>query len=145
MAIDTSQFQAQRRQIDSGYTAQRATNDYARTLGQQRGSRQLIDQTRSFGRAVPKLNASLGRRGLSGPGIRSGVAAGALQRFVGDYQRDQYQGQQDLAQQGQSYDIQNANLAAQRAQALADIEANKQREIALAALNIKAIQPLIGG
>ncbi len=145
MAIDTSKFQAARRQVDSGYTAQRATNDYARTLGQTRGNRSLTDNTRSFGRQVPKLNASLGRRGLSGPGVRSGVAAGAMQRFAGDYQREQYRGRQDLYQQGQSYDLQNANLASQRQQALADIEANKQREIALAALNIKAIQPLIGG
>ncbi len=144
MAVNTGAYTAQRRGIDDDYAARTATNEYARTISQQRGSRNLGDMSRSFGREQPKFTASFARRGLSGPGMQSGVFANSMQRYLGDYQRQYAQTQQDQTFEQQQFGMNQANMDAMRQRALADLEAQRQQDIAMAALNIKAIQPMIG-
>lgn len=144
-AVDTSSYERQRRSVNDDYAARSSAGAFSRFLSQKRGSRQLGDLNRSFGESVPGFNASFGRRGLSGPGVRSGVQTNALQRYVGNYQRDVGGLQDQIADQDRQYQLQQAQLDQQRQRALADIEAKKSQEIALAALNLKSLAPLIGG
>lgn len=145
MAVQTSRYAAQANSVNEDYGAKSATNAYSRTLAQQRGNRNLGDLTRNYGRQRPSFDASFGRRGLSGPGVSSGVAQNALQRYVGDYERGYGRLQGQIQEEQQGYMLNQANLDSQRERALADIEAQKQNEIALAAMNLKAFAPLIGG
>jgi len=145
MAVDTSVYERARRGVNDQYAANASTNAYARTLSQKRGSRQLGDYSRQFGRNTPRFVASYGRRGLAGPGVQSGVYEQAMQRYVSDYSRGRNDVVQDYADQNRQYDMADARFQSERQRALADIEMAKQREIAMAALNIKQLRPLIGG
>ena len=145
MTVQTSRYAAQANSVNEDYGARSAANAYSRTLSQQRGDRQLGDTRRNFGRSLPKFNASFGRRGLSGPGVQSGVQTSALQRYLGDYDRGMGRIEDQVQEQQQGFMLNQANLDSQRERALADIEASKQNEIALTALNLKALAPFIGG
>lgn len=145
MAVDTSVYERQRRGVNDQYAANASANAYARTLSQRRGNRQLGEMSRQFGRNTPRFTASYGRRGLAGPGVRSGVYQQAMQRYVSDYSRGRNNYLQDMAEQNRQYDLNDARFQNERQRALADIEAAKQRDIALAALNIQQLRPLIGG
>lgn len=144
-AVDTSSYERQRRDVNQDYAARSASSAFSRFLSQKRGSRQVGDLTRGFQQATPRFNASFGRRGLSGPGVQSGVQTSALQRYAGDFQRSLGGVQDMIAGEQRQYALQQAQLDAQKQRALSDIEASKEREIALAALNIRALGPLIGG
>lgn len=145
MAIDTSVYERQRRAVNDQYASNNATNQYARFVAQQRGQRQIGDYARQFGRSWPKWSASWGTRGMTGPGVQSGVYSQAMQDYVGDYQRGRNDIMQDYSNNMREYDLNTSRFQAERQRALADIEAAKQREIAMAAYNISALKPIIGG
>lgn len=145
MTVQNSRYAAQAQGVEDDYGARSAANAYSRTLAQHRGQRGTSDLQRSYQRSLPRFKAQLGRRGLSGPSVRSGVASNALQRFAGDYDRGLFRMREDQQVQDQSYQLNQAQLDAQRERSLADIEAARQQEIALAALNLKAFAPLLGG
>lgn len=141
MALNTSIYESQRRSVNDTHAANQATNAYSRTLSQQRGNRNVADFKQSFGRSQPGFTSSWGRRGLTGGGVQSGAFQGALQRRVGDYTRDLGRMQTDMAQNNQQYQMQGARFTQERQNALAEIEARKQAEIAQAALNLTALRP----
>ena len=144
-APDYGGYERQRRDVDSQYGNQTTTNAYGRFLGQQRGQRNLGDTSRQFGRQYPGAKASFGQRGLSGGGINSGSMQESMGRFVGDYARDYGRQQQDLTQQGQQYDMQQAQLDQWRQEALRGIEESKANDIAWAAQNVQQLRDIFGG
>ena len=141
MPVDTSRFEARRRQIDQGANEQLQRNTFDRNVGQQRFARNTADRRRSFGRQYGGVAAGFGRRGLAGPGVQSGVHQNAMQQFVGDFARDQGYAQQDQDFADQNYVNSGASIEAARRQALADLEIEKQNAIAQAALEIAAARP----
>lgn len=145
MAVDTSIYERARRGVNDEYAATSASNAYSRFLSQQRGERQRSDAQRGFRRQFPRQTASFGQRGLSGGGVRSGTMQRAMQDFVGDHNRQMSRFDQDMAQDLRQRDLQQSQLDAWRQSALQDIEMQKQKEIASAALNLQALRPYLGG
>lgn len=139
--IDTSGYERSRRGIGDEYAAKGATNAYARFLSQQRSNRQIADYTQNFQRQAPKFTASYGQRGLAGSGVRSGVYGKAMQNYVGDYSQNLNRQYADQAQQLRQYDLTAAEQTASKKSALADLETQKQREIAQAAQYLAALKP----
>lgn len=138
-------YEGSRRTIEYDYNRNAANNAYGRFLSQQRGSRQLGDMSRQYNQAYPNYRASFGQRGLGGPGVNSGVQRNAMQRFVGDYTRDYGRAQQDMNMELQQYDLGDQQLDQWRQGALADLELQRQNEIAQAAANIAALRQYLGG
>lgn len=141
MAVDTSVYERQRRGINDEYTSKAATNAYSRFISQQRGERGIADYQRDFRRAIPSYTASYGRRGLTGGGVQSGVYQNAMRNYVGDYGQNLNRMYADQQQGLNQFDLQGADLTAQRDRALADMEAEKAREIAMAASYLSALKP----
>src|SRR5215510_15860020 len=110
MAIDTSVYEAQRRDINQDYAAKSAANAYSRFLSQQRGDRSIADYSRDFGRKLPGLTAAYGRRGLTGGGVQSGVYGRAMQQYVGDYQQNLNRQLGDQQTDLRQYDLTEAQL-----------------------------------
>lgn len=140
MSVDYAGYQQQSRNINTDYAAKLAANDYARTIAQQRGSRQIGDLTRGWSTGYPKFAASWGQRGAR-PGVNSGFYQQAMQSYVGDYQRGRNDLQQNLTTEQNQYNMTQTQLEAERQRALADLELQKQREIAALAANIQAARP----
>jgi len=142
---DPGYYESQRRNVNQQFAAQMAANTYGRFVSQQRGQRELNDMTRGFKQGFPNYAAQFGQRGVTGPGVRSGVMQRAMGNYLGDYQRQYQRGTQDLTEQLRQFDLQRTQLASQRQSALADINMQKAREIAFAAQNIEALRQILGG
>jgi hypothetical protein len=127
------------------YNTDKAANTYGRFLSKQRGERSLGDMSQSFNRSLPKFGASFGQRGLAGPGASSGVQTRAYGNYLGDFSRDYTRTQTDLQAELGNYDRESAGLDANLNNSLAAIEAQRQEDIANAALSIEALRPLLGG
>jgi len=145
MAIDTSIYERQRRGINEDYSTRAATNAYSRFISQQRGERGISDYTQSFQRQTPKFTASYGRRGLTGPGVRTGIYQNAMKNYLGDYNQNLNRMYADQATEARQYDLTEAQLASARDRALADMETDKAKEIAMAASYLSALKPTFSG
>jgi hypothetical protein len=145
VAVDTGYYESQRRGIDTTYAAQMATNTFSRTLAQNRGNRDLSFMTQSFKRQTPGFTSSFAQRGLGGAGVQSGVMQHAMQNYLGDYTTQYGQAQNDLTDQLRQYDLNAAQLGANRTGAYADLELQKARDVAFAAQNIEALRASLGG
>ena len=145
MAYDYGGYERQKGDIDYKYTQDAATNAYGRFISQQRGERSLGDMNRSFKRSFPNFQANFNQRGLSQPGVRSGTAQQAMNRYMGDFGREYGRAQQDITQGLQQYDLNQSNLDAWRSQALTDLETDKANEIARAAENLQWLRDTLGG
>ena len=141
MAIDTSVYERQRRGINEDYGTKAATNAYSRFISQQRGERGINDYTQSFRRKTPGFTASYGKRGLTGPGVKSGIYQNAMKNYLGDYNQNLNRMYSDQATEGRQYDLTEAQLTSARDRALADMEADKAKEIAMAASYLSALKP----
>ena len=140
MAFDESPYEAQRRAANYQYSSQAATNALGRFVSQQRGNRQTADYTQDWQRQAPKFTASYTRRGLAGGGVQSGVYQNAMRNYVGDYNQNLSRMYADQQNELNQFDLNQANYGAQRDQALANIEMEKQREIANAAAYLTALK-----
>jgi hypothetical protein len=143
--MEGSVYEASRRRINDDRTRDLAANEFGRFVSQQRANRGMSDLQRSFGRAMPKFGASFGQRGMAGPGARSGVFQNALQRFVGDHTRTMGFARQDLTNEMSQFDMQGATIQGAHQRALAELEMQRQAEIANAAMQLNALRPYIGG
>ena len=143
--VDSGYYEAQRRGIDEQFATQSAANTYARSLAQQRGSRDINAFQQGFKREIPSFTAGFGQRGLGGGGVRSGVMQQTMRNYVGDYNTQLNNMRNDLTESLRQFDLTNAQLGAQRSSALADLELQKAREIAFAAQNIEALRQVLGG
>jgi len=138
-------YEAARRGVESNYTTNSATNAYGRFLSQQRGSRDLGDQTRNFQQSWPGYRAQFGQRGLSGSGVNSGVQQASMANYIGDYNRQYGRTQQDITQGLQQYDLSQAQLDSIRQDELMNIEMQRAQEIASTAASLAALQQYLGG
>ncbi len=145
MAVDLSKFESQRRTINNRFGAEAAANQFSRGLAQQRVSKSIGNAERGFQRGFPGFQASFAQRGLSGPGVRSGTHERALNQYLGDHQRGIADMRQEGAQEQQQFELNQTSLEAMRQQALADLEAQKQQEIANTAEALYALRPYMGG
>jgi hypothetical protein len=143
--IDPGYYEAQRRNVNSQWAAQTAANTYGRFVSQQRGQRELNDMTKGFKQSFPGYASQFGQRGISQPGVSSGVMQRQMGQYVGDFNKQYARGTQDLTEQLRQFDLQNTQLSAQRTSALQDIKMQKAREIAFAAQNIEALKQILGG
>ena len=145
MTVDSGYYESLNRGINQEYAAGMAANTYSQTLARNRGNRQLDLMQSQFQRGVPGFTSQFGARGFGGGGVRSGVMQRAMSNYLGDFQRDYSNAQNDLTDSLRQYDLEAAQLGAQRTSALADIQLQKQREIAFAAQNIEALRGIFGG
>lgn len=138
-------YERQKTNIEYDYGNNVATNAYGRFLGQQRGSRNLNDMSQTFGRQMPKYKAQFGQRGMSGPGVSSGVQHQAMSNYIGDYAQQYGRAQQDMTQEAQQYDLKEQQYGAFRQQSLNDLEAQKANQIANDAKALEYLRNLVGG
>lgn len=117
---------------------------YSRFLNKQRGTRDTADLTKKFEQQVPGLIGGYTRRGLAGPGVQSGIFQKGLTEFdigrqnaMGDLALKQSEAENVLTQQDAATDAEYAN-------AMADLEMQKQKEIADSAATLSAFKPYLG-
>jgi hypothetical protein len=145
MTVDSGYYESLQRGINEEYAAGMAANTYSQTLARNRGNRGLNLMQSEFRRGVPSFTSGFAQRGFGGGGVRSGVMQRAMSNYLGDFQRDYSTVQNDLAEQLRQFDLQGAQLGSQRTSALAELQLQKQREIAFAAQNIEALRGIFGG
>ena len=145
MAYSYGDYERSKNDANYRYGTESATNAYGRFISQQRGSRNLGDMSRNFGRQMPQYKSQFGQRGLSGGGVQSGVMQNSMNNFVGDYARGYGRQQQDTTQQLQQYDLNQDNLTSWYQQELGNIEGQKARDIATDASQIEALREQVGG
>ena len=143
-APDLSGFQQRQNAARQDFAAKSTANTFSRTLSQQRGSRNLSDMARSFRRALPGQVAQQARRGMAGPGVRSGVYQRAMQNYLGDYQRSYGRMQEDNFNDLRQFDFNQSGYQAELDNILANLEAEKAAMIANTAQNIQALRPFMG-
>lgn len=141
---DYGGYARQRRDTEYQYGREAATNAYSRFLSQQRGERDLSDYRTNFQRQFPSFQSSLARRGVQTPGVKSGVAQQAMQRYLGDYSQQYGRQQQDITSGLQQHDLQQANLDAWRQQSLADIQNQEALAVAQDAANLQYLREIYG-
>jgi hypothetical protein len=144
-AVDSGYYESQRRGIDDQYAAQMASNTFARTLAQTRGTRDLNLMTQGFKRQTPNFLAGFGQRGFGSGAVQSGVMQRSMQNYVNDFTQNYGNAQNDLTSQLRQFDLQGTQLGAQRSASYADLELQKARDIAYAAQNIEALRQSWGG
>lgn len=142
--IDFSPYEAQRRATTAQFGSTSARNAYAQFLSKTRGNRNLKLMQEQYARQAPDVIGSFVRRGMVAPNIRSGVYEKGLQDFAVQAQRSQQDLQDELNQQQTMAGLEQADLEAGLRSALADIEAQKAREIRNAASTISSFKPFLG-
>lgn len=142
MALDTSKYESGRRKVNDEWGAKRAANEFGRFTSQQRFSRDIGDFKQNFGDQQGGFMGAQARRGLTGGGVNSGSFQQALQKRATGFTQNLGRMQQDAASQQQQYQMDAGNIDRWRGEALADIEASKQRDIAMAALQLQSLRPL---
>ena len=125
--------------------AELARNAYSRFLAQQRGDRALYDIRQQTERRAPKLVSGYSRRGLAGPGVQSGIYQKALSDFARENFEALNRAQQDINQELTGLDFEKRSMEADLQNRLAQLEMDKQRQIAEAAAALTNLRPLIGG
>lgn len=136
MAYDASQFEARRRQLQGNYAASGAMNAYQRFLSQQRGQRDLLNMNEQYEKQTPKLVSSFGRRGLVGPGVKTGAFKQAMSEFARNRMRATAEAQQDLDQNAALSQLEERQLREQYLNDLSDLEFAKARQIEADALEL---------
>lgn len=140
MAYDASLYEARRRGLSENYAATAASNQYARTLSQQRGARQRQVALRQYETAQPQLVRAYSQRNLVSPSVRSGIFNRAMQEFASERARNLSEFDMGQAEQLRGFDLEDARLVQQYRSALGDLEAEKAREIANAAAQLFAFR-----
>ena len=130
MAYDPSAYEAQRRALTQKYGADSAMQAYSRFLTQQRGQRQQQGLSEQYRKAFPQLASGYGRRGLTSPGTRSGIARSGFGELARKQLGDYGDLQQGLDQEMKQYDLQSAMREADLYGGLTDLETQKARQIA---------------
>jgi hypothetical protein len=133
MVFDPALYERQRRNLQQNLAQQSAFNAYERYLADTRAQRGIQDiEESAFGirREVPRLTSAYGQRGLTGQGVKSGVYNRALNEYGQQRTRELSRAQQDLASALRGYDLRQAGFQSGYETGLADLEAEKARQIA---------------
>ena len=145
MSYDPGYYEQARRGVNDQYAAQMAANTYSQELTRTRGQRNLSEMQTGFKRSMPGFTSQFGQRGFGGGTGRSGVMRQTMQNYLGDFTRDYSTAQSDLTEQLRQFQLNASQYGAQRSGALADLDLQKNQEIAYAAQNIAALRELLGG
>ena len=130
MAYDPSSYESRRRAYTQAYGAQGAMDAYSRFLSQQRGARQRGEMQRQYEQATPRVVSAYSRRGLLGPNVQSGIFQRGLQEFARQRARQMSEFEQGQTEEERMYQLQEAQRLEAFRQQLADLEAEKARQIA---------------
>lgn len=136
MAYDASQFEARRRAAMQNIAGQSAMNAYSQFISQQRGQRGLADLQQQYTEGAPKVVSSFGRRGLLAPSVKSGAFRKAMADYAKRRVQDTAAAQRELDISQAMSELQQRQLRDQYSQDLADMEADKARQIQEDALNL---------
>lgn len=145
MAINFSPYQSAKRDLTSQYGASAARNAYSQFLARTRGNRKLADVKEQYGRQFPGFVSNYQQRGLTGPGIQSGIYQQALSDFAKRQFTDVNAIQQGINQEINNLAMQQRDAQAQYKQQLAALELQKARDIANQAALLNSFKPFIGG
>lgn len=129
MAYDPSIYEARRRGLMENYAATGAANTYGNFISKQGQARNFADLQEDFKKAAPKIVSGYGRSGMLTPNVRSGAFNKAMREFAKERIKTESRAQQDMAQSDQQYGLGMAQLGAGYRGSLADLEAEKAREI----------------
>jgi hypothetical protein len=144
-AFDYMGYNQRKRAAQGTYGAATARNAYAQFLSQQRGSRKKFDLQQGYERQTPGVIGSFTKRGLAGPGVKSGI----FQRGMTDFATKQFQDMADLNraqdEEMQQLQFEDRQTRAEYDQQIAELESQKQAAIAQAAATLSAFKPFIGG
>lgn len=141
--IDLSPYQAQKDARKAQYGATTARNAYSRFLSQTRGNRNLFDMQNAQEKQTPSFVSSFRQRGVAGPGVQSGIFTKGLQDYANQQFTDMSRAQQDLANEMYGFDLTDQQSLADYESGNADLEAEKQREIAQAAATLNSFKPFM--
>ena len=143
MAFNNLPYQQKANALTTGLDAKLNANTYARFLNKQRGNRQMFETRQQFEQQTPGVIGSFTKRGVAGPGVRSGIFQRGMDEF-GRQQTSALQGVQDTMDEGErQLKEQEADLRAQYAQEVADLELQKQAQIAQSAATLASFKPYL--
>jgi hypothetical protein len=136
-AQQSSAYNSSVRSINDDFAAKRAANTFSRSLSARQGARNLTDFSQGFRRQMPQFQAGYAKRNLG----QSGIYQRALQNFTGDYARDFGRMQEDNASNQYQFDMNDAQMVSERDRVLADLDLQKQIQIATTASHINNLKP----
>jgi hypothetical protein len=143
MAFNNLPYQQKASALETGLNAKLNANTFARFLNKQRGNRQAFETRQQFEQQTPGVIGSFTKRGLAGPGVKSGIFQRGMDEF-GKQQFNALQNIQDTMNVGENeLDQQEADVRAQYKQDLADLELQKQAQIAQSAATLAAFKPYL--
>ena len=136
-------YNQKKRSAGSGYASKQAANTYAKFLSQQRGARKKFDIQQGYEKQAPKIVGGFTKRGLAGPGVKSGIYDRGLTDFAQQNFRDMadFNSEQDMEMQ--QFDLNSRQARAEYDQQIAELEAQKQASIANAAATLSAFKPFL--
>jgi hypothetical protein len=143
--FDYLNYNRGKRAATSQYGSSAAKNAYAQFLSQQRGSRKKFDIDTQYGKQAPKVVSSFTKRGLAGPGVKSGVYSAGLQDFATQNLTDLNRLSEDQTAEQQGFDLEQSSIKADYDDQIAALEAAKASQIANTAATLSAFKPFLGG
>lgn len=138
-------YNQRKRAALGSYGAKTAQNAYAQFLSQQRGARKKFDIQQAYEKQAPGVVGSYSKRGLAGPGVRSGVYGRGMQEFANKNFTDLADAQRAQDEEMQRMQFEDAQNRADYDQQIAQLEQEKQAAIAQAAATLSAFKPFLGG
>jgi hypothetical protein len=136
-------YNQKKRAAGSGYASKQAANTYARFLSQQRGARKKFDLQQGYEKQAPKIVGGYTKRGLAGPGVKSGIYDKGLTDFAQQNFRDMADLNSEQDMEMQQFDLSSRQAQAEYDQQIAELEAQKQASIANAAATLSAFKPFL--
>jgi hypothetical protein len=127
------------------FGAKGASATYANFLAQQRGARQKFKIQEQYEKDAPRTVSRFSQRGLAGPGVRSGVFNRGMTDLAKKNFDDLSDVQFDMDDADNQFKLQQSQNQADYDAQIADLEAQKQGQIAQAAATLNAFKPFLGG
>lgn len=115
------------------------SNTQSAMLGQLRGQRRIADIQRQYQEGFQPKVASYGRRGLGGPGVRSGIKIAGLEKYAEQLQRDLGSEVNDMQDLLNTVTMDEATSQAGLEDYLANLRFAKQQAVLQSAQNIKSL------
>jgi hypothetical protein len=141
--IDWFNYEGQKSAARGQYDASTAKNAYARFLAQQRGARKRFDIQQGYEQQAPRVIGGFTRRGLAGPGVRSGVYERGLTEFAKRNLDELTRAQEEMDAAVEGANLSDRELLESYNQRLLDIEQEKNRKIAEQAAMLTSFKPFL--
>lgn len=138
-------YNQRKRSSLGSYGAKSAQNAYAQFLSQQRGARKKFDIQKGFEAQAPRVVSAFTKRGLAGPGVKSGIYEKGLQDFATQNFDQLADVDRNLSDEMNQFGLTDRQLRADYDAEIAQLETEKQAAIANAAATLSAFKPFLGG